>query len=200
VAADALIPVPPLQVRMELADGSDATPVRVFRARFQGEDDLFAAIVKDSVTTLPYRLEVHDVALATGTVPQIEFRAEKRTVAIPPLSIFRDPHDYGSHHTLFVRVGTDDAVHRISMRGNRTTAEATSVSAALRKIPSILYGPEPDLLKSPDHERQARYDALENFYESVEWSRSSVVSVLHSSRSKERDRVYLRVSAKRLDR
>jgi hypothetical protein len=193
--AHTLVSVPPLEVQLQSGPEAGAPErVDVLRPQFWADGQTFLAVVKDSLVTDKVAYEWQPASLGDAHVAQVLFPKEERYVGFPIFIIpFAPSNESSRNRRIFVRIAREDELYRISITGNKAVSEVTSLSAARRRLPAALQGARPT---PPAPEWRTWSEAEEDFYKSVNWTKSRRISVRALQRNENRDILSLQVGGK----
>lgn len=183
--------MPPLELHIERTNGAQWThmTVEIVRPDFYGETEALLALVAD-VVDAAHPLYERQTMAGSGTTTPVLFSEEHRYIGyalVPPSD------DAAESRTVFLRVGPNGDIHRISIKGTRTTIRSTSWSSARAKLPQGLTGRRP---VPPDPQWDVWFDSEVTFYNSLEWKPSRDLTLVELRRSSERDVLVIKLVVK----
>jgi hypothetical protein len=194
------VSVPPLQVALHAQADEIPIAVELVQPKFWAAAQTFVDLVK---AVPSHERDQHDARSvnASERITSVLFNAEERYVAVPAISFLPDDPFTGKHHTLFIRIGSEDQIHRISIDRKTARIHVTRITSARKSLSSLLDDPRPPF---PRPYTVAAYKPLEKwneaarrFYESTEWAPSRRITLLSLERTSARDSLALQIRTKR---
>jgi len=191
--AHSLVSMPPLVVEMHHPSGKVLEPIsiKLVRPEFWAESQTFLALVNDSLATDRVAYESLTVTVKDANAVRASFEKEERYIGFPVVIVPLGPSKEATQdRTLFLRLGSDDSVFRITISGTTAVVKATSTTEARRRLPSELRGIRP----TPTNPNwRSWHDAETSFYKSTSWVESDQITVFGLERNQGSDKLLLNI-------